>query len=111
MMIPVRDDEENDIVSPRTGLSRLGDSAGSVAAPEITVITATYNRAGTIARTIASLKRQTFDRFEHIIVDDGSKDETYHLIAEYVRSDPRVVYVRKQNGGAVSAMNTGITLA
>lgn len=79
--------------------------------PEISIVTATYNRASTILRTIASLKRQTFERYEHIIVDDGSKDDTYERIADYVRSDPRVTYVRKANGGAVSAMNTGITLA
>lgn len=77
----------------------------------ITVVTATYNREKTIARTIASLRRQTFRDFEHVIVDDGSKDDTWSVIADWVRGDPRVVYVRKQNGGAVSAMNTGIALA
>jgi glycosyltransferase involved in cell wall biosynthesis len=82
-----------------------------MSAPEISIVTATYDRARTIRRTIDSLLAQTFTAWEHIIVDDGSKDDTFDRVKRYVTGDPRVVYVRKPNGGAVSAMNMGITLA
>ena len=42
----------------------------------ISVVIPAYNAAGTIAETLASLRDQTYERWEAIVVDDGSSDQT-----------------------------------
>ena len=46
----------------------------------ISIITPTYNRAGYLTRLKNSLMQQTCDKFEWIIVDDGSEDNTKEII-------------------------------
>ncbi|MCM8812078.1 MAG: glycosyltransferase [Candidatus Omnitrophica bacterium] len=76
--------------------------------PKVTVVTATYNRADLLRRAIESVLAQTFTDWEHVIVDDGSPDETWQVIEEYQRKDPRIRGFRKGNGGVASAMNVGL---
>src|SRR4051794_21892861 len=79
---------------------------------EVSVVTATYNRASMIVRAVVSMQRQTFANWQHIIVDDGSTDDTASILTPYLRRDPRMIYLRrKSNQGAVSAMNFGIRRA
>ena len=72
--------------------------------PDISVVIATYNRAGTLPRAVASVLAQEGANFELIIVDDASTDGT----TAYLNSlnDPRIVARRAQNnlgpGGARS---------
>ena len=48
--------------------------------PEVSVIIPAYNAELTILETIQSVQQQTFDDFELIIINDGSKDKTLELI-------------------------------
>lgn len=75
----------------------------------ISVIMATYNRAGTIERAVRSVLNQTFKEFELVIVDDGSKDNTEEVIKAF--NDSRITYYKKENGGQSSARNYGIKRA
>lgn len=75
----------------------------------ISVITPTYNRAHTIRKAIDSVMAQTYEDWEHIIVDDGSTDNTKHIV-EAVK-DSRVRYLRQNNGGPSKARNLGISKA
>ncbi|MHB1454851.1 MAG: glycosyltransferase family 2 protein [Saccharofermentanales bacterium] len=77
------------------------------------IIIPTYNRAGTLRRTIESLLKQTFDDFEAIIVDDGSTDGTEVLVSTFRLPDAadRLKYIHKKNGGKYTALNTGIQAA
>ena len=69
-----------------------------------------YNRASLIERTIASVMAQSFDRFELIIVDDGSTDDTLAVLAGH--EDPRIaIYQQRRNAGAPSARNAGVAMA
>lgn len=80
------------------------------AAPQITVVTPTYNRRDAVLRAIASVQAQTLGDFEHIVVDDGSTDGT----PEAVRSvgDPRLrLIVLPARQGANTARNAGIDAA
>lgn len=49
----------------------------------ITIVTPTYNRAHTLERSFNALKKQSFKDFKWIIMDDGSTDDTRHLVARF----------------------------
>ena len=78
----------------------------------ITIVTPTFNRGYCIHKVFESLKNQTFKRFEWIIVDDGSTDDTenvaYKLIS--VATFP-IKYIKQENGGKHSAVNRALKIA
>ena len=59
----------------------------------VSIITPTYNCAKFIARTIDSVKAQTYQNWEMIIVDDQSKDNTREIVEAYMKDDPRITRV------------------
>jgi glycosyltransferase involved in cell wall biosynthesis len=78
--------------------------------PEISVVIATYNRAGTLPRAVESVLAQEGAAFELIVIDDCSSDTT----PEYLGTlhDPRIVTRRAENNlGPSGARNLGIELA
>lgn len=78
-----------------------------MAAPVVSVVTAAYNSARTLLRACASLRGQTFGNWRHIIIDDGSTDDTPQALAAFVH-DPRVTILRQANAGQGAALNTGL---
>jgi glycosyltransferase involved in cell wall biosynthesis len=77
--------------------------------PMVSIILPTYNRAQLIGRAIQSVLDQTYQDFELIIVDDGSKDNTAD-ISDF--KDKRIRYIRhEKNKGANAARNAGIKMA
>jgi len=72
----------------------------------ISIILPTYNRAAFLGTAIDSVFAQSWRRWELIVVDDGSTDETDAVLARY--ADPRVKVLRRENGGVSAARNTGI---
>lgn len=75
----------------------------------ISVIIPLYNKQAYIKRAINSVLNQSFNRFELIIIDDGSTDQSSIRVKEF--DDPRISYYYKTNGGESSARNLGITNA
>ena len=55
----------------------------------ISIITPTYNRAYILGTLYESLKQQTSDAFEWIIIDDGSADETEALVNKWKTEEKR----------------------
>ena len=80
---------------------------------EFTVFTPTYNRAYIINILFDSLKRQTFNDFEWIVIDDGSTDNTEELIHKIISSEHEfpIIYKKILNRGKHNAINQGIQLA
>lgn len=74
--------------------------------PFFSIITPVYNRVndGKLRRCLNSIVTQTFEDFEHIIVDDASKEDVRSLVADY---DDRFRFVRIKRGGRVLARNAG----
>ncbi len=85
--------------------------------PEITVsvILPTCNRARLVLRSLEALLDQDFprNRFEIIVVNDGSTDDTHEVLSEFLLriQDPRIQYVVQNRGGPSSARNAGVRLA
>lgn len=74
----------------------------------LTVFTPLYNRINTLKRTYESLKRQTSKDFVWLIIDDGSTDDPYEIIKEWIKINNgfEIKYVYKENGGMHTAHNT-----
>lgn len=78
------------------------------ASPEFSIVTCTWNSAATLGETLASLRAQTCQDFEHIFVDGGSTDATLAMLAACA-GDKRVLHGIQ--GGISRAMNAGIEAA
>ena len=76
----------------------------------LTIVTATYNRAGYLRRLYDSLVNQGSKKFIWIIIDDGSTDDTEEIVKNFVNDDFPVIYRKKDNGGKHTALNYGIPL-
>lgn len=79
--------------------------------PTISVIVPVYNAESTLQRCVDSILAQTFEDFELILINDGSKDLSGDICDEYAAKDSRVKVIHKPNGGPNSARNKGIEKA
>lgn len=77
----------------------------------ISVIMPAYNCKKYIAQSIESILNQTYQEFELIIIDDGSKDETLSIATEYSKKDGRIKVYSIENGGPSNARNVGMSKA
>jgi glycosyltransferase involved in cell wall biosynthesis len=76
-------------------------------APFVSVIVCSYNGGRTLAACLDSLGKLNYPRYEVILVDDGSTDDTAYIAAQ----SPRVRYIRQDNHGLSHARNTGAAAA
>jgi glycosyltransferase involved in cell wall biosynthesis len=78
--------------------------------PRVSVLVNTYNHERFIAQALQSVLNQDFpaDQMEIIVVDDGSTDATPQVLQPFL---PKICYIRKQNGGQVSAFNASLAEA
>jgi glycosyltransferase involved in cell wall biosynthesis len=79
-------------------------------APRISVIIPVYNGERYVAAAIDSVRAQTCDGWELVVVDDGSTDGTAAVLAAY-GSDPRIQLSRQENLGLSAARNRGLSLS
>ena len=78
----------------------------------ITVFTPTYNRAYCLHKCYESMKRQSCQNFDWLIIDDGSSDGTEKLVQHWMNEDHgfTIRYQYKENGGMHTAYNTAYEL-
>ena len=83
-------------------------TAAADSPPNVSVVIATHNYAAFLPQAIASVRAQTVNGWECLIVDDGSTDETPALCAKVCAEDPRFRYLRNDpNLGEAGARNRG----
>lgn len=81
--------------------------------PLVTILVPAYNEGTVIQGSIQSLLHLDYPRYEVIVIDDGSKDDTYRKAAVFEGDHGRALVrvITKENGGKSRALNTGIAAA
>src|SRR2546430_16821957 len=74
--------------------------------PLVSFVIPTYNCAPYLTESLESILAQTFRDFEVVVVDDGSTDHTWAVLARY--SDDATI-VRAPHGGLSAARNAGLS--
>jgi len=77
--------------------------------PVVSVVMPVRDGSRWLREAICSLRLQTFDALEIVIVDDGSADESPHIINTSAQSDSRIRAFRQERLGLVAALNRGIS--
>lgn len=75
---------------------------------KISVIVPCYNSENFLKETLDNLLGQTLREIQIITVNDGSKDSTSDIIAEYAAKDSRILSLYQENAGVSAARNNGI---
>ena len=77
--------------------------------PAIGILIPTFNRMNELREALARLERQTCRDFEVVVVDDGSADDTRHMVESYSAGAPfPLLYLHQENSGQATARNLGI---
>lgn len=76
--------------------------------PIVSIIIPTFNRAKYLRRSIESVINQSFKVWELIIVDDGSTDNSFLLINDYLTAFENIRYLRHSNRYTPLTTNAGI---
>ena len=78
---------------------------------KLSIVVPIYNSEKYLNECIESIVNQTFDDFELILVNDGSKDNSLLICKQWGKKDKRIKIIDKENGGVSSARNAGIKIA
>ena len=71
----------------------------AISKPLVSIIVPVYNVERYIKRCVDSLRGQTLQNIEIILVDDGSKDNSGCLCDEFAQQDSKIHVIHKQNAG------------
>ena len=77
--------------------------------PLITIITAVFNGEKYLQETINSIKNQTYNNYEFVVIDGGSTDKTMEIIKK--NSNMIDYWVSEEDEGLYDAFNKGLSLA
>jgi poly-beta-1,6 N-acetyl-D-glucosamine synthase len=94
-------------------IDRARQPAPASFTPLVTILVPAYNEGAVIQGSIRSLLQLDYPRYEIIVIDDGSKDDTYRKASAYQgeHGKAEVRVIRKRNGGKSRALNTGLAAA
>jgi glycosyltransferase involved in cell wall biosynthesis len=79
--------------------------------PRVTIVIPSYNAEKFLEATVKSVLAQSFQAWEVVIVNDGSRDGTAGIIAHYEGLDPRIKSVFQDNCGLACARNSGMAFS
>lgn len=77
----------------------------------VSVIIPVYNGAEFLEKCLRSVMQQTYQDIEIIVIDDGSKDNSYEICERLVKEDKRIRLFRQENAGVSAARNKGMSVA
>jgi glycosyltransferase involved in cell wall biosynthesis len=76
----------------------------------VSVVIPAFNHASYVGDALDSVHAQTYARWECVVVDDGSEDDTRVIVEDHARRDARIRYARQANAGLSAARNAGLRL-
>lgn len=79
--------------------------------PLVSVIVPIYNAQNHIARCVESIRRQTYQNLEILLLNDGSQDVSLQVCEMFARVDERIVVIDKANSGVAATRNLGLRQA
>lgn len=77
---------------------------------KLSIIVPVYNVAEYLERCLNSLINQTLNEIEIICVNDGSTDNSLHILEKFAGLDKKIKIINQKNKGLSGARNTGIKL-
>ena len=82
----------------------------------VLIVTPTYctrenKRLPLLLQTVYWIRQQTHTDYEHVVVDDGSTDDTPRILERLARDDARLTVFRQENRGSSAAINFGVSQA
>jgi glycosyltransferase involved in cell wall biosynthesis len=77
----------------------------------VSIITPCYNAERYIGEAIDSVLNQSYQRFELIIINDGSTDNSENIIKKYQERDNRIKLIQQTNCGVAASRNKGMEIA
>lgn len=78
---------------------------------KLSIIVPVYGVEKYLQHCLDSILQQTFQDFEIILVDDGSKDNSGKICDDYAAQDTRIKVIHQENAGLAMARNSGLTVA
>ena len=78
---------------------------------QLSIIVPVYNTENFLCDCIESILKQKFEKFELILVDDGSTDKSGIICDQYKKKDSRIRVIHRTNQGVSAARNYGLSIA
>ncbi len=78
---------------------------------KISIIVPIYNSSRSLDRCVNSIRSQSYENIEIILINDGSKDNSAKMCDAYAKEDNRIVIIHQENQGASIARNNGLKKA
>ena len=79
--------------------------------PLVSIIVPIYNAKDRIARCVESIRKQTYQNLEILLLNDGSQDVSLEVCEMFARVDDRIVVIDKANSGVAATRNLGLRQA
>lgn len=98
-------------VSPSPARRKRAEDGDKCQGELVAAVLPAYNAEATIAETLLSVRNQTHDNLEIIVIDDGSTDRTVEIVVAQAEADSRIRLLSQANGGVAAARNAGISAA
>ena len=77
----------------------------------VSIVIPVYNVEEYLVECIESVLNQTYQNFDIILIDDGSKDSSGEICDQYAEKDKRIRVIHQENGGLSVARNKGLEVA
>ena len=78
---------------------------------KISIIVPIYNSEKYLEKCLRSIIAQTLKEIEIILINDGSKDDSFCIVKNFMKLDKRIVLIDKKNEGVSKARNDGLKIA
>lgn len=79
--------------------------------PTFTIITVVYNGENLLPGTLESVRQQTYQNLEYLVIDGASKDNSVNIIRDYASKMPNLRWISEPDQGLYDAMNKGLRMA